>query len=371
MDPKTLVDTLMAARLDRREVNRTLASLGLAAVTVPMLSRPGRAQAGGIVVFEWAGYEDPGLHPAYVEKYGGSPEYSFFGEEEEALQKLRSGYTCDISHPCSGSTRRWKDAGQLKPLDVARIEHWDKIFPEFMKIKGVYVDDTPYMMPFDWGNSSLLYRSDLVEIEEESWSLLLDPRYKGRLSMSDSVDSMFSVAALIAGIADPFNLTDDEIATCKGIAKQIHDNLRFYWSDVSEIEQALASGEIVAAYSWNESMLKLSQQGLAVKYMNPKEGMLTWVCGMVHITTGKGDEQAVYDYLNALNSTEAGKYLIETFGYGHGNRKSFDLVPAEQLQALGLADLDGMMASTVFYDEIPAETREKMIAAFDEIKAGT
>ena len=240
-----------------------------------------------------------------------------------------------------------------------------------MKIKGVYVDDTPYMMPFDWGNSSLLYRSDLVEIQEESWSLLLDPRYKGRLSMSDSVDSMFSVAALIAGIADPFNLTDDEIATCKGIAKQIHDNLRFYWSDVTEIEQALASGEIVAAYSWNESMVKLSEQGLPVKYMNPKEGMLTWVCGMVHIATGGGPEEAVYDYLNALNAPESGKYLIETFGYGHGNRASFDLVSPDRLKALGLADLDGMMKSTVFYDEIPAATREKMIAAFDEIKAGT
>jgi spermidine/putrescine-binding protein len=38
-----------------------------------------------IIVFDWGGYEDPAFFTAYVDKYGASPEYSFFSDEEEAF----------------------------------------------------------------------------------------------------------------------------------------------------------------------------------------------------------------------------------------------------------------------------------------------
>ena len=45
-----------------------------------------------IIVFDWGGYEDPAFFTTYVDKYGGSPEYSFFSDEEEAFQKVRAGF---------------------------------------------------------------------------------------------------------------------------------------------------------------------------------------------------------------------------------------------------------------------------------------
>ncbi len=36
----------------------------------------------------------------------------------------------------------------------------------------------------------------------------------------------------------------------------------------------MASGEIVAAYAWNESYVKLKQQGVPVGFMVPKENHL-------------------------------------------------------------------------------------------------
>ena len=48
---------------------------------------PPATAADNIVVFDWAGYEDPAFHPSYTEKFGGEPDFSFFGDEEEAFQK--------------------------------------------------------------------------------------------------------------------------------------------------------------------------------------------------------------------------------------------------------------------------------------------
>jgi len=71
---------LERARTDRRAFHRALAAAGLAAASVPLWPRAARADAG-LTVFEWAGYEDPALHPAYTEKHGGEPDYGFFAEE--------------------------------------------------------------------------------------------------------------------------------------------------------------------------------------------------------------------------------------------------------------------------------------------------
>ncbi len=91
-----------------------------------MIAGAGWAQADEeLVVFDWAGYEDPNFFQAYVEKYGGPPTFAFFGDEEEAFQKMRAGFTPDLAHPCSQSVAKWREAGLLAPLDTSKIEAWD------------------------------------------------------------------------------------------------------------------------------------------------------------------------------------------------------------------------------------------------------
>ena len=60
------------------------------ASTAAMLSLAGAAFAedGEVIVFDWAGYEDPAFHPDFVTKYGDSPSFAFFGDEDEAFEKL-------------------------------------------------------------------------------------------------------------------------------------------------------------------------------------------------------------------------------------------------------------------------------------------
>ncbi len=80
-------------------------------VSAVLLAVAPAARAEGLTVFDWSGYEDPSNHPAYTAKYGSEPDFTFFGDEEEAFQKLRSGFSADLAHPCSQSVARWRDAG--------------------------------------------------------------------------------------------------------------------------------------------------------------------------------------------------------------------------------------------------------------------
>jgi len=61
--------------------------------------------------------------------------------------------------------------------------------------------------------------------------LLWDERYAGKLSMNTEMDASILIAALLTGVADPFNATDDEIARIRAKLEAQRPLLRFYWSD--------------------------------------------------------------------------------------------------------------------------------------------
>ena len=162
---------------------------------------------------------------------------------------MRAGFPTDITHPCSGSVARWKDAGALRPVDHTRIDAWGDIFPTTLEIRGVKIDGEFYFMPWDWGNSSILYRTDLLPLTEDetSYDVLLRPELQGKISMFDSVDSSYAVGALLIGAEDIFAMTDEEIKRATEVVRRLHANVRFYWASPTEFEQAMAAGELIAA----------------------------------------------------------------------------------------------------------------------------
>jgi len=120
-------------------------------------------------------------------------------------------------------------------------------------------------------------------------------------------------------------------------------------------------------------VFRLQEQGLPVAYMNnPPGGIVSWVCGLVMTTTGEGDEQAAYDFINAWNSPEAGKYLVEVYGYGHSNRLTYDIVDPAILEAMGLSgDISAYLANSTSYRSWDPDLLERYSAMFEDVKAGT
>lgn len=375
MTSGSLHNDLLNGRITRRELGKALAAAGIGMAAMPLAARSGRA-AGRIEVFTWAGYDVPELFPAYMEKYGEPPSFSLFGAEEEALQKMLAGYTPDVSHPCSYNIKRWRDAGILKPVDVSRLSHWPDIWESFKTIPDTSFDGQAYFVPFDTGAASILYRADLVDpadVTPESWNLLFNERYKGRLAMYDTDTTLIQIAAKLLGYKGQSwaTLSEEELNDrIKPMLQKQRDLMRFYWSDPTVMQQALASGEVVAAYSWNETYKALKEEGHDVRYMVPAEGILTWVCGLVLLARGPGDEQSAYDYIDAMISPEVGAYQITANNYGHSNRKAYDLVDRKLLEDLGYGDPEKVFANPDVSPDVDEPYRSKYIALVEQIKAG-
>ena len=89
-------------------------------------------------LYTWVDQDDVPFIQYYIDKYGAEPKTSVFEDEDEAFAKLRAGYSADVYGPCSYEIPRWRDAGLIQPIDVSKIEHWEKIPASLRNMPGVY-----------------------------------------------------------------------------------------------------------------------------------------------------------------------------------------------------------------------------------------
>ena len=325
-----------------------------------------------LTVFDWAGYDDTGFHEAYIEKHNDSPTFAYFGDEEEAFQKLRAGFKADLGHPCSQSVVKWREAGLLKPLDTSRITAWDDLNPGLRDMPGFSHDGKAYFVPIDWGNTALVYRTDLVpEADTASLKILADPRYQSRVSIGDNVDDAYALASLAIGLKDWTKMTDAQFAEASDFLRKVHENVRVYWQDGASLAQVMASGEVTLAWAWNETPVTMQAEGHPVAMKrDTAEGMSTWVCGYTRLAGGEGSEDKAYDYINAFLDERAATYLVNDWGYGHANQAAMAKQDPEVLSSMGYDNVEAFRANTLWQAPIPTALREKMIAEFEKIKAG-
>lgn len=346
--------------LVRRVAGATLALSVLAA---------GGAQAQDkLNYFTWSGYELPEFNQSYLKAHPDGLDISLFGDDDDAFTKVKAGFRPDIAHPCYDKIARWNAAGLLQPIDTSRIKNWKNIFPAFASLPDIQAGDGKvWMVPWDWGNTSVLYRTDLVKNPEQSWSLLWNPAYAGRMATIDAVHDTPVVAAMLAGV-NPFDMTPEEMKKVADKLREQRPLLSMYTTDMTSVEQALSTGELVAAMTWNASAVALKKQGVPVEFMKPKEGMLTWMCGFVMLKDAKNVDLA-YDFINSRLEQDSGKYLIESYGYGASTSTAFKAVPAKTLEDLQLpADPEVMLKSTVFTG--PMKQNDALAKMFEKVKAG-
>ncbi len=369
-----LTDKLQSGEMTRRRFNQMLGAAGVSLVMVPMTSRKAAAAAEDqATYFTWGGYDVPEMFGSYIKKYGEPPNFATFGGSEEALTKMRAGYVVDVAHPCNQGIPRWVATGLFQTIDTDKLSNWPDVIPELANLEGaVTADGRHYFAPFDWGQTSITYRTDLVDLggKPESWGILWDERYKGRIGIIGTAGDTWWCAAIYAGVDFREISTSENIKKVGALLRKQRPLVRVYTDDMTSLEQALASGELVAAMTWNSSPVTLKKQGVKVKFANPKEGALTWVCGaMMHKDAPHPDR--AHDVIDAMLSVKSGVWLIDENGYGHSNKKSFEAIGSDRLAELGLSRNPGdILGAGKFQVPQTQEFETAMNKEFEQIKAG-
>lgn len=349
--------------LTRRDLGRLLASVGIATLPIPLVR--GRALAGTPPSFyTWEEYNESGLFDGYEKTHGFEPLLQTFSDENAALEALKGGFAVDVAHPCADQIGHWREAGLLQPIDATRLGRWPELFDALKTIPGMEADGQRWWIPLDWGTSTVIYRPDLLPDPEPSYSLLWNESYAGRISIDEDASITMIVAGLVAGVRDPFRMSDAELARVKALLERQKPLLRFYWSDDTVIEEALASGEVVATTCWMGPYSGLRERGVPIAMLRPREGMLTWCCGLV-LTKSARDLDAAYELMDYLLGPEAGAWFLN-YGAGHANARSYANVDPALLARHGLdADPARILSESIVLRYAPRMADYQ--ALFDEV----
>lgn len=337
--------------------------LGAAALLVV----PAAAQAD-LLVFDYSGFEDPAFHTTFTEKHGRSPDFAFFGDEDEAFQKLISGFRADVSHVCAGSVTKWVESGILEAWDTTKITAFDDLDRNLVGQDITAGAANVYFIPTDFGSTAIAYNAEQVPAEDvASLNVFLNPAYAGRMTIPDNVDDAFALAYLATGTTDWTNATDAQFDAAVDWLRQAHGNMRTYWTDPAELAQLLASGEVLVSWAWNETLPTMVEEGFPIGFQRETtEGSSLWLCGYVNLKDGEGSEDEAYDFLNAMLDPSSTDALLDA-GYGQANATAMAAKGEEALVASGLGQI-----SVPVLAQLPMsnEQREKQNEAFERVKAG-
>ncbi|NBZ87850.1 ABC transporter substrate-binding protein [Stagnihabitans tardus] len=339
------------------------------ALALSLVASSALAADGELTVFDWSSFEDPSLFQTYVDKHGDSPTFSIFADDDEAFQKLTSGFKVDVAHPCAQMVQKYRDAGLIEPWDTSKITNYDKIDPSFLN-SPIFKDDAGlWYMPTDYAYTAVAYNTADVPAEDvASLQIFADPKYQGRISLPDNADDVWALALLATGVSDWSAVSDEQFKAAADWLRTVHPNVVAYWSDPSQLSQLMASGEVQIAWSWNDAVAILQSEGFTVGFnRQPKEGASKFFCGFVNLKDGPGKEDKAYDFLNGWLDDQTAKALLTLVGYATTQTAGMATIAPEELAA-GYAD--PLPGTYLTQTPIDPSLRDRMVKEFEQIKSG-
>jgi len=339
------------------------------AATLVVMTGAARAADPEMIVFDWAGWEMDGVLTEYVAKHGQKPTYSFFADDDEAFQKVSSGFKSDVTHPCVASLPRYRDADLIEPWDTSKIPEFANLNPAFLESPYVTDEGGVWFIPTDYAYTAIAYNTTEVPAEDvASLQVFTNPKYAGRISLPDNSDDVWALAFLATGLQSWDNVTDEQFQAAADWLRSVHPNVRAYWADPAELSQLMATGEVLVSWSWNDGVALLQDEGFPVGFnRSPAEGASTWYCGYVNMKDAPGSEDKAYDFINSMLAHGSAQTFLDELGYAHANNAAMASIAEDAKKA---AFIDPVTTPLLPQTPVTAEARERKIQEFENIKAG-
>jgi spermidine/putrescine transport system substrate-binding protein len=350
---------------------RTFIAGAASATAIGAFASPLKARAddnigGEINVLSWGNYIDFAL-PGFTKKYGTKVNIDYYGDEQEAMNKIRAAGlgTHDVVFLGVGFEDIAMKQGLIQPLDTSKVPSFADIFPTLKKAKA---DGKYYGATYSFGlNGLIAYDSTKTGGPITSWADVYSGKYKDRIGKIDKSNEQIWRTALSLGYKyGPLN--DDQWKALETKLTADTKQVRTIYAHNDEMAQLLANGEIWMGDSDDGSYRQAIAKGLKIDVCYPKEGMTAWYDGPC-IVSQAPHEEAAYAFVSYMLSPEVQAQLPKELGYAPANAKAIDLLDAKTKADMGIDDLVKNMDKIQFQYSLGAEFDKRAIEVWQRAKA--
>ena len=316
----------MNRKTAKKILPKLLLLLTVAALMTPIFCSCVQSDVTVLNVYNWGEYISDGSEDSYdtnaafeewyLAEYGKEVKvnYTTYASNEDMYAKLKSGAVkYDIVIPADYMIELMIEEDMLEEIDFSNIPNYQYIDEKYRNL--FYDPDNKYSVPYTYGMVGIIYNTTMVEGKPDSWSLMWDENYKGKILNFNNPRDAFGTAMYKLGIDVNTSDTADWDAAFEALKAQ-KPLVQSYVMDEIFNKMKGASAAIAPYYAGDFLTMYDDNNDLAFYY--PKEGTNVFI-DAICIPNGTQHKDIAEAYINFMLSEDAAIANAEYIGYASPN----------------------------------------------------
>ncbi len=292
-----------------------------------------------------------------ADKYGCyiKVNYSTYATNEDMYAKLtNSAVAYDIVIPSDYMIEKMIANDLLLPIDTSKLSNYSNISDDFKNLS--YDPENKYSVPYTYGMVGIIYNIEFVDksdVEDESWGLLWNEKYFGKILQFNNPRDAFATAMYWKGLdinSHDYSVWEEALE----LLKEQKPILQGYVNDEIFNKMKGASAHIAPYFAGD--FLTMAADNEDLRFYYPSEGTNYFVDALCIPTTSKNPDLA-HEYINYMISLEAATANALYIGYASPNKAVVESEYYQEMLSYNY-DTDAISAWDVLYGKTKDEANE-------------
>jgi spermidine/putrescine transport system substrate-binding protein len=337
----------------------SLAFVAIIAIVAITLSREPVevAKPRELNLFIWSEYIDPDVIEDFQRERNVEVRLDLYESNEEMISALQTGRqgAYDLIVPTTYLLPSLINTGLIQPLDKSLIPNLANLDPMFTTI-----EEDPgnvYTVPYQWGTSGLVVRTDDPDSIDPSWRLLFEPTpSQGNFILFDTARDALGSALLYLGFS-PNTTNPEEIEAAGQLIIGLKDRANFmgFNNGVDGLSKVV-SGVATIAQVYNGEAVKAAMEDPGIIYITPREGCEIWL-DVFAVPKGAANAEVAHEFLNYLLQPEVAARLGFYSKYATPNAKAMPLIDESDRANAGIYPPEELIPKMVYYKDLGEDSR--------------
>lgn len=297
---------------------------------------------GDVYVYNWGEYIDPEVIELFEEETGYKVHYEEFETNEEMFTIVdKKARVYDVICPSDYMIEKMLEKDLLTEINFDNIPNLEHIGKQYLESAKGFDPENKYSVPYCWGTVGICYNKNMVNEEVNSWSILFDEKYDGKILMQASVRDAYCVALSYLGYSIN-TLNEDELKEATDLLVSQKPIVQAYVVD--QVRDKMIKNAAALAVIYSGEAIYMQEENDALEYVVPDEGSNVWIDGWV-IPKDCQNKEAAEAWINFLCRPDIALMNFEYITYSTPNETARALIEDEDIRNSQIAFPDNSVLS--------------------------
>ncbi len=301
----------------------------------------------------------------FEREYGIKVNMETFDDMEAMYAKIKSGAgQYDVVLVSDSLMPRMINEKLIQKINKENIPNISQMDDNYLNLD--MDPNNEYSLPYMFGTVGLVYNTDLIKEEVNSWDILWDEKYKDEIFMFDTYRDTIGVALKKLGYS--LNSTNEkEIQEAKELLLEQRKLVNPLYG-VDNGTTMIPAGETNINMIWSGEGLNLQEEYPNLKYIVPQEGANFWLDSLC-ITQNAKNLEGAEKFINFVSDKKSALRIASEIGYTTPNKDAREEQPDSVKNNPYAYMSKEMMDKCEIYKDLSLEDKKIYDKAWIEIKS--